>query len=225
MEVPRVEPHKSRGSAVSYPRRVLVALAAVSFSGCFLPPDPAQPDPAGSSAIRGSGEGPEGAAAPRRDSLLDGAWRVADPIERTVGATSLTPRVASTLSLGTWAAEVQPPGSEQLPDVSLWLRDLVLPGDAAGTAEYRFDGYRCRYALFVEAVAENTIRLRQRLETGRCAGPGRIVLVWEDGESLVGDWVRPDGSAWFRARLSRIEDVSALPVGPGGRSEMAPGPG
>lgn len=195
--------------------RALLAFAAVSFSAaCFLPPDPV--DPGGEAGPRPAST-PDREASPARgagdDALVDGAWRPAPRGERPLAATSLTPRVASALSVGTWSAEVQPPGAEALPDVSLRLRDLVLPGDAAGSAEYRFDGYRCRYALYVESVEGNTVRLRQRHEEGRCAGAGRIILAWEDGESLVGEWVRPDGTAWFRALLSRAPDVSAVPDG------------
>lgn len=198
--------------------------ATMVLAGCYLPPDPPR-----ASEGEGSGRGarvsdPGDRGAIAGDSLVDGAWRPAPPRDRSLPATSLTPRVANALSLGTWSAEVEPPGSEQLPDVWLRLRDLVLPGDAAGTAEYRFPGYRCRYALYVDSVEDDTIRLRQRLQEGRCAGPGRIVLVWESGESMVGEWVRPDGSPWFRARLSRTEDVSAVPDGSGGdqRSEIVP---
>lgn len=197
---------------MSTPSRVLLVLAAVVHSACYLPPDPPEPDPERHAAETPSASA-DASRAPRwpDPSLVDGAWRPAAPRESSYPAASLTPRVASALSVGTWSAEVQPPGAEALPDVSLRLRELVLPGDAAGTAEYRFEGYRCRYALYVESVEGNTVRLRQRREEGRCAGAGRITLAWEDGESLVGEWVRPDGRAWFRALLSRASEVSALP--------------
>ena len=211
---------------MSHASRALLAFAAISLSGCFLPPDPPAPasEPSSALAVPSDAGRPTVGGGAADDSLVDGAWRPADPPERSMSGASLTPGVASALSVGTWSARVEPPGSEQLPDVSLWLRDLVLPGDAAGSAEYRFDGYRCRYSLYVEKAEGNTVRLRQRLESGRCAGPGRIILAWEDGESLVGDWVRPDGSPWFRARLSRAPDVSAVPDGGSGGASGGQGP-
>jgi len=205
---------------VSTSSRTLLVLAAVASAACFLPPDPVEPAPGrtapGSSPS--SAEDATGVPVAGHDSLVDGAWRPAEPRERAPGSTSRAPRVASALSVGTWSAQVQPRGSERLPDVSLWLSQLVLPGEAAGSAEYRFDGYRCRYSLYLEEVDGNTVRLRQRLEQGRCAGPGRIILAWEGGESLVGDWLRPDGTPWFRAVLSRAEGVSAVPGGGRGRA-------
>lgn len=193
----------------------LAVLVALASAACYLPPDPVEPAP----DSRGPARAPAASDAPTApaDSLVDGAWRPAASAEHPLASTSLTPRVASALSAGTWSAEVEPPGWERLPDVSLRLRDLVLPGAAAGAAEYRFEGYRCRYALYVERVEGNAVHLRQRLEEGRCAGPGRIILAWGDGESLVGEWLRPDGTPWFRALLSRTEDVSAVPdAGSGG---------
>lgn len=198
---------------MSTPSRALLLLAAVAYPACYLPPDPPDPAPERPGSAEAPSTGGDASPGPRwpDPSLVDGAWRPAPPRESSLGSASLTPRVASALSVGVWSAEVQPPGPEPLPDVSLQLRELVLPGDAAGSAEYRFDGYRCRYALYVEEVDGDTVRLRQRLEEGRCAGPGRIVLAWQDGESLIGDWLRPDGTPWFRALLSRTEEVSAVP--------------
>lgn len=201
-------PARSKGIAVSTPSRVLILLAAVAQAACYLPPDPPSPAIERPASVDTPPGDADASAAPRwpDPSLVDGAWRPAAPRESSFRSASLTPRVASALSVGVWSAQVEPPGSEALPDVSLQLRELVLPGDAAGSAEYRFDGYRCRYALYVEEVEGNTVRLRQRLEQGRCAGPGRIILAWEDGQSLIGDWVRPDGTRWFRALLSRTEE-------------------
>jgi hypothetical protein len=123
---------------------------------------------------------------------------------------------------GHWSAEVVPPGSETMPEVSLSLFDSAVEGDVVGTATYAFTDYACHYALVLVRAIGSAVELSQRWGVGPCAEAGRIVLEWDADEDLVGDWRRPDGSRWFQVRLTptppvdaEIESESTTPHGPG----------
>ena len=176
---------------------ILFFLSLVIGSSCFLPPDP-----------------PLAEDDSQEPGLIQGAWLPASesPDSNAARSTPVEPfawQAGAVVMAGRWSAEVMPQGSEAMPEVSVSLFDSADEGNVVGTATYSFTDYACHYALVLESTIGSTVELSQRWGVGPCAEAGRILLEWDGDEDLVGDWRRPDGSRWFRVRLTQ-------PAAPGG---------
>jgi hypothetical protein len=195
---------------------ILFFFSLVIGSSCFLPPDPPRVEEEES----------------QEPELIQGAWMpvsAAGDSNRDQGD-SVEPfrwDAGRVVMAGRWSAEVVPRGSETMPEVSVSLFDAAEEGNVVGTATYSFANYACHYALVLESTLGNTVQLSQRFGVGPCAEAGRIVLEWDGNDDLVGDWRRPDGSRWFRVRLT-LAPAPDVGVGaePGDRwpQEWNPGP-
>jgi hypothetical protein len=226
---------------VGLTRRFFLLFVSIALgSSCFLPPDPPIPEDEtdeaqGREMIRGAWD-PQTETAEERDEtrrreMIRGAWDSPPEVagapggEASSGAgrTAMRPQVdADAVMAGHWSAEILPPDSETMPEVSLSLFDAAGEGEVVGTATYAFTDYACHYALVLVSSIGSTVELSQRWGVGPCAEAGRIVLEWGEDEDLVGDWRRPDGSRWFQVRLAptppldaEIESESTSRRGPG----------
>ncbi len=224
-------------------RRFFLLFVSLALgSSCFLPPDSpiAEEEAERREMVRGAWdpatETAEGGDETERREMVRGAWdSPPETAEGRDGGGTREVRVVAPIQLGTaaavatghWSAEVLPLGSEAMPEVSISLFDSTAEGDVVGTATYSFPDYACRYALVLERLVGPMVELSQRWGVGPCAEAGRIVLEWGDDQDLAGDWRRPDGSRWFRVRLTptppvdaEIESESTTGRGPG----WLPGP-
>jgi hypothetical protein len=61
----------------------------------------------------------------------------------------------------------------------------------------------CSYDLILEFVGDAELVVAQQLVNGGCANGTRVILRRNE-EKLWAYWLRPDKSAWFEAKLTRI---------------------
>jgi hypothetical protein len=102
---------------------------------------------------------------------------------------------------GYWIGTLEPPGFASYPVRWSFYSEQKL-GEVVGKAEYESPS-PCSYDLILEFVGDAELVVAQQLVNGGCANGTRVILRRNE-EKLWAYWLRPDKSAWFEAKLTRI---------------------
>jgi hypothetical protein len=155
----------------------------------------------------------EGSTVETRFDVVCGQERVVQPVRpeppavvRAELPSNTSPTAPSVLPIGYfaagyWIGTLEPPGFASYPVRWSFYSEQKL-GEVVGKAEYESPS-PCSYDLILEFVGDAELVVAQQLVNGGCANGTRVILRRNE-EKLWAYWLRPDKSAWFEAKLTRI---------------------
>ncbi len=104
-------------------------------------------------------------------------------------------------SIGQWVATIEPPEFPAYPVNITFYSDQFL-GGIVGVVSYEAPTWSCSYDLRLENIGDDDLVVTQRLTSGHCPD-GNLIVFTREGDSLRGEWLRPDKRPWFEAIFAR----------------------
>jgi hypothetical protein len=181
------------------PRRLVVRIgeaAELRFEVvCGVPKSVARNDVAPEGEVA-----PEQEVAPAEEVAPEDEMAPAEEVAPDIVLRSPAPTMGD-FSVGQWAATIEPPEFPAYP-VNITFYSAQFLGGIVGVASYEALTWSCSYDLVLENVGDNDLVVAQRLTSGHCPD-GNLVVFTREGDSLRGEWLRPDKRPWFEAIFAR----------------------